>query len=148
MGGSSRDGPVVNESLLSSFLYMRMVTPVCQCFDAHLESQAAWHTRVKQLLCSRLWAFHDRFHHKPQLPQLLILRQIERLQSQWRCFPPLNAPPVCSMVWKWFGAKHLWNTLCICQGCPLLGHKCVEFSCFSAISQYLDDVKLETTMFR
>jgi len=38
------------------------------------------------------------------------------------------------------------NLFCFCERL-LLGHKCVQFNKFSPISQYLDDVRLETTIF-
>jgi len=62
-------------------------------------------------------------------------------------------------LWTYFSKLPTWrllvwctivntsmNTFCFCESL-LLGRKCVQFKWFSPISQYLDDVKVETTVF-
>jgi len=53
-------------SLLSPFLCMGMITPVCQSFGAHPEHQE-W------TLYSGFWAFQIGFHHKLLISTFIVL---------------------------------------------------------------------------
>ena len=45
-----------------------------------------------------------------------------------------------------YHCKYINKCICFCKSL-LLGHKCVQFKLFSLIPQYLDDIRLVTTIF-
>jgi len=96
--------PIISRlhSLLSPFLFMGMITPVCQSFSALSEHHAIWHTRaIQRTLQFRLWAFQVKFHHSLQSSQpsvFALFWQQGRHRLQWWYIPPPTIPRVCPVL--------------------------------------------------
>ena len=112
-------GPELLCTLLTPFLCVWMVIPVCQYFAALPLLQATWNARVSQRTSPfKALSISDRISSQPAAFPVFSIWQQGKFRLQWRYFARSNVPPVRPMVWQRLGSNGIWNTLSICQGCP------------------------------